>query len=247
MKPSDFHLYTIAKGQRFIDAAVRCAYSFVEKNPGMRFTVFVIGKNDFMFPKNPNIMLEFTKLPKYFTPEIMEKKPCADILFFKYADAPFMLETNARYIGQVDADCLCMCKLPIEYIAEYLKANYFLAATDPKVEVNKQEIFPYENVKWKLYFNSGVCFWPRKFTKEYLGSYKEWTLDNIEHLIQIPYADQTWMNIYMNHFYADALREIGWYWNFRGCVRHPRAYIWHAGGRDSEGIEMLAEEFESWK
>lgn len=231
MNYSDFHLYTIASGARFIEAAERCADSFRMKCPGIRFTIF----------REP--------FPEYFSAGIIEKKPCANMLLYKYAEAPFRLPGGEKYIGQIDADCLCMCRLPLEYCIEDLQAGKFCASSDPKVEVNRREIDRvYPAIDWKLYFNSGVAFWPRALTPTLLGRYKDWVLDNIPTLAKIPYADQTWLNIWLNKdLRRNLLSEIGWYWNYRGTARHKRAYIWHAGGRDSEGIEILKAEYDSWR
>lgn len=148
----------------------------------------------------------------------------------------------------IDADSLCMCKLPFKNFDRYLKEDKFCAASDPKCEANTKELENNFGIRrYTLYFNSGVCFWKKEAFEKEFKKYKEWVLVNFDELKQFSYADQTWMNIFMNKFYSERLAEIGWYWNFRGCIKHPRAYIWHAGGRGSRGIECLKEEFNSWE
>lgn len=242
---ADYHFYTIAHGKRFAESAVRCADSFVSKNSGLKFTVFV---DDLCgVPRGTSDVIK-TVIPPYFNAGALAVKPYANLLLHKFARLPFAVPGKEKYIGQIDSDCLCMCKLPLEYFVEDLDAGKFCASSDPKVEVNKREINAIiPDIYWRLYFNSGVCFWPRAETGNIFHVYESWVLKNQKMLWSLKYQDQTWLNIWLNQYHQEKLSEIGWYWNYRGTARHKRAYIWHAGGRDSEGIEVLKAEYESWK
>ena len=80
MNYADFHLYTVAQGERFISSAFRCAISFTHRNPGLKFTIFLFeGEKEIDLKKYPrykidNISIERVKPVNYFKPEIIKEK-----------------------------------------------------------------------------------------------------------------------------------------------------------------------------
>lgn len=238
---SDFHFYTVAHGERFIEAAKRSAESFERYNPGIKFTIFVLDdtENLELNPRGSRF-----NIVRVFDYGVMDKKYLEinkyyDILFFKFCIAPEYLK-EGKYIGFVDADTLCQCELPLSRLIEPLDNMNICVAPDPMDEVRCEELFNNVHVEWFSefkYFNSGVVFWNRSMNDLFCDKFNSWVKSNMDMLSKCKFGDQTWLNLFLNG--REHLYMLGWYWNFRGCIHHPRAYIWHAGGRDSEGIESI--------
>ena len=225
---NDFCFYTIYKGERFKRASEMCKMSFLKHND-IDFKVFEAEG-------------EWFKDKKY---------PDDNILFYKFAIAPKYL-AGYKYICFVDADTLCLKKLPLDYIRKVLDNKRICVSTDPKLELRIGELerskygFPRDGV----YFNSGVVFWNNSDTDIFIDLFYKWVIDNYKEIrVATKFGDQTWLNMFLNKHYdfREKLYQLGYWWNFRGLEKDDRAYIWHPGGRGSEGIEKMTEEVAKWE
>lgn len=223
-------LYTVASGERFINAAIICRRSFLRHNPGIKFKIFVPSEefDESVAGSQPFDLPEFPKKAK-------EKKPLISLLFSKFGLVNNFVDDDI--VGFVDADSYCQHKLPIEILREILDRSSIGAASDPKAAIRKIEIRKCGwSIPWPLYFNSGVVFWSRKGGK-IISGFGKWFEDNLDRMIRLPFGDQTWLNIYLA--LCATPEDIGYFWNHRGINPDPRALIWHPGGRDSVGIEKI--------
>jgi len=246
--------YTVAHSKRFVGAAVNSAESFIKWNPDIKFVIFLLDEGDeYNWIASVNdIELKVIKEKdwKTFDQKYLDINKYYDVCFFKFGIAPkYLKEYEADYIGFVDADTLCMRELPLSRFHEDLDINSIIYATDPKLEdritellrTDINEVDPHDI----FYLNSGVLFWKHNegFQKLF-NSFGLWVKDNIDELSKLPFADQTWLNIFLNNYCCNPrfdflIYEMGYWWNLRTVLPDERCYIWHPGGRNSEGIENI--------
>jgi len=239
----DFCFYIVAKNKRFIDAAIRSANSFLYFNPDIAFKIFILGKNN----STEKILfkdIEIINISDYHININIpsNKQSFFDICFFQLAEAPKYIN-NSKYICFLGADTLCLQKLPFKYLINPLEEKKICVTPDAKSGIRKQEL--YDIIDISLYFNDGSMFWNIQDNKIFYEEFKRYIINNIEELSKLPFYDQTWMNIFMNTFYKEKLYEIGYFWNFRGSVKNDKAFIWHAGGRNSDGIEQIKKVYDN--
>lgn len=200
--------YTIAAGERFERAATISKKSFERYGYDYRI----------IRPEG-----------SYFAPDALKHNPFYNILFYKFAIAPCMLD--ADMYCYVDSDTFCMQELQLNRIQSGISA-----ALDGMADIRVLQI---ENMRAgfmdiDFYFNSGVVFFDNEIKKILLTEYHDFVLERIKDMPL--YGDQTWMNIF---FASRYINRLGYFWNYKSDKPYARAFIWHAGGRGSKGIEAI--------
>ncbi len=251
-----FCFYTVAHETRFIDSAIRCANSFLYYNKKVTFIIFLMEDCKLSASQklelNAEAIVKNIKHYEYFTdPKVLKRKPHINICFCKFCIAPKYIPDGFKYICFVDADTWCLKKLDLDIIVSHLDDYRMCVTQDPKaekhIEVLMKSKFGY-NPHHNLYFNTGVVFWNSKMNYILIQHFSKFITENLYDLIKLNANDQTWLNIFYNNYRPlSEIMQIGWYWNCRGPIKHPYAYIWHGGGRSKVGIEKIAEEYIIWK
>lgn len=253
-----YHFYTVAHGERFINAAIRSANSFIHFNPDIKFTVLcLIDEGDDKLKKA--LMKKFTEELhsqaeamfitdyKHFDKKYLAINEYYDICFYKFTRALSYID-GSEYICFVDADTLCMRPLKFSLIEPKLEKNLICVVGDPRREERLMELEK-GGIKWKyrnIYFNSGVVFFNNKNKSVFSKEFYQYVNQHIDDLSKLPFADQTWLNCFFNNEFVKAqndLFELGYWWNNRNELPDARSYIWHAGGRGSEGIENIEKKY----
>ncbi len=222
-------LYTVAAGKRFIDAAILCRRSFLEKNEGIEFRIFIPSR-EYRSSIEGAEPFEIPRLADH----LVRAKPLIGLLFAKYGLVHLGLQSD--YLGFIDADCYCLNPLPLPQLLRVLGMANVGAVGDGKAMIRTLELRDAGiSTKWRHYFNSGVCFWCRGALAPFAGWFKK----NADRMVRLPFNDQTWLNIYLNE--SDRkLYELGYFFNCRGGPSPDRRlYIWHPGGRGTKGIEYI--------
>jgi len=230
-----FNFYTVAQGADFFEAALKSAESFVKHNQGIKYTIFLIGPlpNGLAIKVSDGIKIELIDKDdcSFFSDRVLAKKPYADISLFKCAVAPKYLD-DRDYICFLDVDTICNKPLDIKYFKDQLDNGCLCVAADSKAAQRKSEI----DAPFSLYFNSGVMFYNSSTSDLITDKFLNWILDNEKLILDTPWNDQTWLNIYFNTQAPQLLYGIGNYFNNRGRVNDKEAYIWHYGRKYMQEI-----------